>query len=197
MNRRKTVLPLLLAIAALSLLALYLPGEALGATVMIDDESMTATPGEPRHSDTIDVSVDIIFVDAQPVEDGVILEYSLCTENACELPSTKVMTDNGDGSFSATVGPFPGKNAMNEDYIDVRLLVKVTYTPVSGGEEATVQGEQLELYFNTTSVDDDDIDDDTQDDDSGDDDDDSPFGLEIVFAGIVLSTAYIAYRKRN
>ncbi|MGA1848554.1 MAG: hypothetical protein ACMUHB_04355, partial [Thermoplasmatota archaeon] len=71
-----------------------------------------------------------------------------------------------------------------------------------GGDESTAIGEQITLYFNTTAVDDDDTtDDDTTDDDTSDDDDDdgddSPFGLEIVLAGIILSTAYIAYRKRK
>jgi hypothetical protein len=195
--------PVLLTISLLSaalLFGLLLPGETLGATAMIDNDSMTATPEEPYHTDTIEVSVDIVFVDAEPVEEGVILEYSLCTETACELPSSLVMTDNGDGSFSASVGPFPEKNAMNEDYIDVRLQVKATYTPVGGGDEATAIGDQLTLYFNMTAMDDDDTtDDDTSDDDASDDDDgdDSPFGLEIVLAGIILTSAYIAYRKRK
>jgi hypothetical protein len=188
---------LLFPLAAALLIGLLIPGNVQGASVAVTKDDISYTPLEPAHSDTFNVTVDPTFVGAEPVEDGVVLMWSLCTDLGCGIATPQVMTDNGDGTWSHEFDGFPEEDSSGNAYKDVLLHVKITYTPEGGGEESTVQTEAIEVFFVEPQPDDDDDDDITPPDDDDDDGDDSPFGFELVIAGIVLTGAFVIYRKRT
>ncbi len=174
-----TLVPLMavLMIGALS-------GSAAGAAVLIGDE-LTNDPEDPRTSDVMEVTADITLIDAEIVEDGVVLMWSLCTEEGCGLPTTVIMTDNADDTWSASIGPFDETDASGELYVDIMFHVEVTYTPSGGGDEAVEEGEQKIIYFNLSIP---------ADDDDGDD---SPFGAEVLFIGVIIAGAVAFYSRRK
>ncbi|MBN1539514.1 MAG: hypothetical protein JW939_05165 [Candidatus Thermoplasmatota archaeon] len=177
---------------AMTLIALLLfCGAAEGAAVMVDGSMITYSPQEPQHSDTFNVTVEPVLIDAEPVEDGVVLMWSLCTEDGCGIAQPEVMTDNGDGTWSVAIGPFDVKDPVSgKDYLDILFRVKVTAVPTVGGDEIMKESDPLTVYFKEgPSVDDD-------DDVSDDDSDDSPFGLEFILICMLLTAGYAGYKRK-
>jgi hypothetical protein len=188
-----TVLPI-----AFILLAGYLiPGEAAGANIVLDESMISYVPEEPELSGSLNVTVDPLFIDAEPIEGGVLLMWSLCTEDGCGIAQPKQMTDNGDGTWYTVLGgPFLETDPITgKPYLDVLFYVKITAVPTGGGDEFSEQSDSIEIVFNqsSTPVDDDD----TTPDDDDDDNDDSPFGLEIALIGIIAAVAVAIYKKRR
>ncbi|MGA1819944.1 MAG: hypothetical protein ACMUHU_02930 [Thermoplasmatota archaeon] len=165
------------------------------ATVVVDNTMITNNPEVPLHSDEFNVTVEPVLIDAEPVEDGVVLLWSLCTENGCGISKPMVMTEIANGTWSATIGPFQEKEPGTDlDYIDILFRVKITAVPIGGGDEIIEESESITVYFGSETDDDDDV---TDDDTTDDDDDDSPFGLELVFLGALLVLGYAVYKKRH
>ncbi|MFW3145712.1 MAG: hypothetical protein ACMUIE_02745 [Thermoplasmatota archaeon] len=187
--------------AALSLLliALVLPQGAKGAAVAVDEQSLAYTPETITNTDAVTVTVDIIFVDAEPQENGVVLLWSLCTDYICESANDAVMTEVSNGTWSATIGPFPEESGTGDPYVEVKFHVEVTADPTDGTTdpvEAT-SGDPIVLEFTATADDDDAGDDDTTDDDSDDDDDDSPLGAEVILGALVIFLAVAIIHRRK
>jgi hypothetical protein len=198
MKRNLIGMLLMLPLATALLLGLLLPGNVQGASVLITESNISYSPLEPAPSDSFNISVEPTFVQADPVEEGVVLMWSLCTDEGCGIATPQVMNDNGDGTWSYEFESFPEEDPNGNPYIDVLFYIKVTYTPEGGGEESTVQSDAVSVYFTEPAVDDDDDDDTTPvDDDDDEDGDDSPFGFEIVIAGIILSGVFFVYRRRT
>jgi hypothetical protein len=202
MKKTNLAMIMMVPLAVVFLLGYMIPGEALGAAVVLDETQITYSPMEPTLDDEFNVTVDPIFIDAEPKEDGVVLMWSLCTDDGCGIAKPMTMTDNGDGTWSANLGgPFQKTDtATGKDYVDILFYVKITAIPTGGGDDIIEQSDSIEVYFNDTHVPTDDDDDDTtlvDDDDDDDDSDDSPFGLEVLLIGVVLVGAYAVYRRRN
>ena len=107
-----------------------------GATVVVDNSMVTYNPEVPLHSDEFNVTVEPVMIDAEPVEDGVVLWWSLCTDNGCGVAQPLVMTESGNGTWSAVIGPFPEKEqATGLEYKDILFRVKITAVPTEGGDE--------------------------------------------------------------
>ncbi|MGA1865984.1 MAG: hypothetical protein ACMUFK_00790 [Thermoplasmatota archaeon] len=181
-----SIVPIVLTL----MIAILFCGVTEGATVMVDGSMITYTPEQPKHSETFNVTVEPVLIDAEPIVDGVVLMWSLCTEDGCGISQPEVMTDNGDGSWSATIGPFDVKNPISgKDYLDILFRVKITAVPNTGGDEIVEESESLTVYFEEgPSVDDDDI--------SDDDSDDSPFGWELVLIGMLLTAGYAVLKRK-
>jgi hypothetical protein len=195
MKRELIRIFLLLPLSASLLLGLLIPGEANGATVVVDKNDITYSPLNPAHSDQFNITVEPLFSDTEPVEDGVVLMWSLCTDEGCGIATPQVMTDNGNGTWSHVFDSFPEKNSDGLPYKDVLFYVKITYVPTGGGEESTVQTESIEVLF--TEPADDDDDDDTIPTDDDDDDDDSPFGYGIILGGVIIAAGLMIYKRRT
>jgi len=165
------------------------------ATVVVDNSMITYNPEVPLHSDEFNVTVEPVLIDAEPVEDGVVLMWSLCTDNGCGVAQPLVMTESGNGTWSAIIGPFPEKEqATGLEYKDILFRVKITAVPTAGGDDIIKESEPITVWFGSSADDDDDN---TTDDDTADDDDDSPFGIELVFLGALMVLGYAIYRKRD
>jgi hypothetical protein len=196
--RSKTLfLTLLLATAALG--SMIIIGADAEPTAVIDEDNITYDKEEPKYSDTLTITAPVVLIDAELV--SVNLEWKLCTETACNIPRKTNMTDNGDGTYSATIGgPFEEEDSGGDPYIDIGFTIEATYTPVGGGDEMMEESEEITVYFNRTSQSDDDDtgdDDDTADDDDDENGDDSPFGLEIIFAAVIITVGIMVFRKRK
>ena len=196
---RKDLIPALMMIplALLLLSSVMMPTGADGDAVVVDKTMITYDPEEPLHSDEFNVTVEPVLIDAEPIENGVLLMWSLCTEEGCGVAQPEAMTDNGDGTWSAVIGPFDEKHPVSGlVHQDILFRIKITAAPTGGGDDIVEESESVTVYFDLQEVDDDDTtDDDTGDDD--DDDDDSPFGIEIVIIGVLLAAGYFAMRRRN
>ncbi|MBN1390337.1 MAG: hypothetical protein JXA22_06825 [Candidatus Thermoplasmatota archaeon] len=187
MKRNKLPVMFLLPMAAVIIMGLLLCGPAEGAAVVIETSMVTYVPTEPMHTDTFNVTVEPVLVDAEPVEDGVVLMWSLCTEDGCGIAQPEVMTDNGDGTWSATIGPFDEKHPVTgKVHQDILFRIKITATPTTGGDEIVEESGALTVYFKEGSPVDDD-----------DDPDDSPFGMEMVLLGMIIAAGYVAFRKKD
>jgi hypothetical protein len=189
----------LLVIAVAATIGFLLTGDAAAeATVVIDEQNITHDKAEPKYSDSLTITAPVVFVDAEAV--SVKLEWKLCTETACNIPTKTDMTDNGDGTYSVTIGgPFEEEDSGGDPYIDIGFTIEVAYTPTGGGEEKTVESQEITVYFNTTGTSgDDDTDDDTPvDDDDNNEEDDSPFGLEVIFAAVLITMGIMIFRRRK
>ncbi|OYT46209.1 hypothetical protein B6U90_01585 [Thermoplasmatales archaeon ex4484_6] len=171
-------------------------------TAVIDEQNISRDKEKLAYSDTLTVTAPVVFVDAEPVTDGVVLEWKLCTDNKCEIPTRTVMTDTGNGTFSATIGPFPERDDMGDPYVDVGFTVEVTYVPTGGGDEQKIESAEITVYFDQSSAgtgnngttDDDD----TDDDDDGDSSD-SPMGFELAVLSLfaVLLLMMITGRRKQ
>lgn len=198
----RNILLVLATIAMAFLIGSMVSVNVAAQSAVIDEAGVTVSNDSPKYSDSVTITVPVIFVDAEAIQDGVVLKWKVCTHDTCEIPTTTVMADNGDGTYSATIGgPFPSEDAFGEPYVDFGYTIEVTYTPIGGGEEQTVKTDEVEIWFDedtTTPADDDD---DTDDDDTDDDDDgeeeDSPFGLEVIFIGALLVIGVVAFRRRK
>ena len=186
---------LLVPVLMMPLFLAVMTPEVEAASVVVDNTMITYNPEVPLHADEFNVTVEPVLIDAEPVEDGVVLLWALCTEEGCGIPKPAVMTEVANGTWSATIGPFPEKEPGTEkDYLDILFRVKITAAPTGGGDDIIEESESITVYFGSETDDDDDsADDDTADDD---DDDDSPFGLELVFLGALVVLGYAVYRKR-
>jgi hypothetical protein len=160
---------LLLTLAMVLLLGNMVPGNAMGAVIVLDESQITYSPEEPTLDDEFNITVDPVFIDAEPVEDGVVLMWSLCTEDGCGIAKPFTMTDNGDGTWSAMLGgPFQKTDAATgKEYLDILFYVKITATPTEGGDDIVEQGDSITVYFKDapSGIDDDDDDTDPVDDD--------------------------------
>ena len=193
---RSLILILAMMLATVAMGSMILMGADAEPTAVIDEENISYDNAEPKYTDTLTVTAPVVFVDADPV--SVNLEWKLCTETACNIPQKTNMTDNGDGTYSATIGgPFQEQDSGGDPYIDIGFTVEVTYTAPGGGDELVEESEEITVYFNRTTQSDDDDDTGDDDDTTDDDEDDSPFGLEIVFAAIIITIGIMAFRKRK
>ncbi len=191
---------LILTALALAMMAgILVTFDAAAQTAVIDEAGITYDKETPKYSDTVTITVPVVFVDAEPVTDGIVLEWKLCTDLSCEIPTKTVMTDNGDGTYSATIGgPFPEMDAFANPYVDIGFTVEVTYTPTGGGDEQMVESAEIELYFDedTTHTDDDDTHDDDTDDDE-DEEEDSPIGFEVLLIGVIIVIGIFSFKRRK
>lgn len=196
---RSTALVFSLLLATIALGSMIMTGADAEPTAVIDEDNISYDKEEPKYSDSLTITAPVVFIDAEPV--SVNLEWKLCTETACNIPQKTNMTDNGDGTYSATIGgPFEEEDSGGDPYLDIGFTIEVTYTAVGGGEEKMEESEEITVYFNRTAQSDDDDDtgdDDDTTDDEDEDGDDSPFGLEIIFAAVIITAGIIAFRKRK
>jgi hypothetical protein len=193
---RSTAAPLAFVLMILALGTTIILQADAEPTAVIDQENITYDRSEPKYSDSLTITAPVVTVDADIV--SVKLEWKLCTESACNIPTKSDMADNGDGTYSATIGgPFEEKDGGGDPYIDIGFTIEVTYTAVGGGDEEVEESDEITVYFNTTIPSGDDDTDD--DDDTSEDDDDkkTPFGIEILFAGILIAVGVFALKRRK
>jgi hypothetical protein len=185
------------------LLALVVFGTMLiplseGQSAVIDQESISYDKESPKYSESVTISADVVFADSEPVTEGVVLQWGLCTDTNCEIPTKTTMTTEDNITYSATIGPFPDKDLTGNEYEYTGFKIMVTFVPLGGGEESTVESEEVKLYFDKEgSIPVDDDDDNITDDDDDDDEEDSPLGIEVVVTGILLAVAIAIYRRRK
>ncbi|MFO8050095.1 MAG: hypothetical protein R6V01_00140 [Thermoplasmatota archaeon] len=186
---------LIAAMLAIFLFSSLLPSGVAGAAVVIDE--MVYTPAEPAVGDEITVTAGIVLVDAEPRKDGVILAWSLCTESMCEFPNYETMSDNGDGTWSATIPEVPAENPSGEPYVEIKFHVEVTADPTDGGTGPIEEENDpviLEIEQGPTPGNDDDTaDDDTEDDDSND----SPMGSVLTISSIAMGALLLLRKRRS
>lgn len=179
----------------MSLLLTNISPGAEAATVVVDNTMITYVPEAPLHSDEFNITVEPVLIDAEPIENGVVLMWSLCTDNGCGVAQPLAMTETANGTWSATIGPFPEKEeATGLEFKDILFRIKITAIPTGGSDEIIKESEPMTVYFGSAADDDDDN---TTDDDTVDDDDDSPFGVELVFLGALMVLGYAVFRRRD
>jgi hypothetical protein len=188
-----------LPLAFIMLLGYIVPGGAAGANIVLDESMISYAPEEPELNGSFNVTVDPLFIDAEPIEGGVLLMWSLCTEDGCGIAQPIQMSDNGDGTWSVVLGGrrIIKKPGTGKPYLDILFYVKITAVPTGGGDEFSEQSDSITVFFKEGSTPVDDDDDTAPDDDDDDDGDDSPFGLEILLIGIIAAGALVYYRKRH
>ncbi|MEA3557726.1 MAG: hypothetical protein U9R75_00560 [Candidatus Thermoplasmatota archaeon] len=173
-----------------------IPNGANGAAVAIDN--MRYSPEEPTTDDTIEVTVTLVLVDAEVQDDGVVLEWSLCTDTMCEFPTEVIMTDNGDETWSGSITDIPAKSSSGEPYVEIKFHVEVTADPTDGGTgpiDSHNQQVVLELKEGIVTVDDDD--DDTDDDTTDDDSEDSPIGPALTISAMLGAAVLMFIGRRR
>ncbi len=191
---RSIVASMVLLVMALSIGSVILMEVDGEPTAVIDEDNITVDKEQPKYSDNLTITAPVVLVDADLV--SVNLEWKLCTETACNIPVKNNMTDNGDSTYSVMVGgPFEEKDSNGDPYIDIGFTIEVTYTAIGGGEEKMVESEEITVLFNITAPSDDD--DAPDDDDTEEKKDDSPLGLEIIFAGIIIAVGIFALRRKK
>ena len=182
------VMPFLFILPVLILtIALVAAGSAEGAAVVIDETTLEYSPSEPYHSNVVNISVEIMMIDAEPIENGVVLKISMCTATSCELPTTIVMENvAGSDVWEVTAGPFPEEDLNGDPYEYFHFHFEVTADPTdSTPGQVTGSSAEMTVYFKEAPQ--------TDDDDT----DDSPFpGAIPLLAAILTSSAVLLPRKR-
>ena len=178
---------LMAAAAALSLL--FISGGANAVPmVVVDDVSPSIT--EPQYGDTITITATIVIVDAELNEGDVQLGWFPCTDIMCDPVEYLQMTRIDNGTWTMDLGPFDEISATGDPYVKITLFVEVQGLATDGSEDPElVRSDTQNLYFSGGGAHDDDTpDDDDQPDGDGED---SPIGLGVLIAGVLLMTALI------
>jgi hypothetical protein len=177
-----------IAIMALALVfPILMAGPSDGAVIVLEGSSVEYSPSEPTHSQVLNVSATVLFIDAEP--GSVILKWSLCTEEQCGLDTPVEMTRVGEtNEWKATIGPFAEKDPTGKPYIDIRIHVVATGTATDGSEDPTEASPVETIYFKESDI---------PDGNEEDDGKDSPIGAEIAIGGILIAAALVAFRLRK
>ena len=195
--RPRTWIPMVcIAVLSAILLSLTAAPSVRGAETVIDEDSFTFSPAEPTTDDTINITVDIVFVDSEPVEDGVRLKWGLCTDMKCEDYQTLVMdeiaVDGVTRTFTTMIGGFPAEDDAGDQYVDLRYYIVVESTATDGSDDpGPAESKVKEIFFASGSADDDDS------GTNGDDSEDSSLSLVIIIAAAVATTGAAAFRRKR
>lgn len=183
-----------LLMSLVALIGLSTHGEA--ADVAIDIESTSWEPQNVTTDDEVTISVDIIFIDSEPAEDGVTLKYALCTAEQCYLDKTAVMTRVGESNtWEATIGPFSPNDPNGEPYEDIKYHFEVEGVATDGDEDPEASSDTKYIYFE--EVPDDDNNGDDEPSDNGNSEEDSPLGIFWLIPLIAAALVIYLGRKRR
>ncbi len=178
---------LLTAVLAISL---FLISSGADAVPIAEIDVVTPSITEPTFADTITITTSLVLYDAEVSEGDVVLIWFPCTELMCDSPEYLNMTEATDDTWTITIGPFEESSNTGHRYEKITISVRVQAHATDGSDDPEVQTSAPQnLYFGSGEPHDDDTpDDDDQPDEDGED---SPLGLGVVMAGVLLMTALI------
>jgi len=175
--------------AAAALSVLFLSGGA-NAVPMVVVSDVTPSLTEPEYTDTITITTTLILVDAEVSVGDVILGWFPCTDIMCDPAEYLEMTRVDNETWTIELGPFDEASATGDPYVKITIFVEVQGHATDGSEDPNLErSETQNIYFDSSEPHDDDTpDDDDQPDDDGED---SPLGLGVLIAGVIIMTALI------